>query len=351
MGTFLRKIAKYLFAVCCAMPPGISADSEFGIFKTIDGGQNWQSFDGTIAMSEDACLDPDVIPSTSADSTLTIETKLFIANPGSNTQQQTFLRFINPNEDVTSVEVYGIDDGGNFSSNSAMSFNLDGGASKQITAQDLENGNAAKDLTGHFCDGQGKWQLQVRADNPVEVVGLIRTPDGFLTSLADVVPTVDDINQIYFVNPANNTTQQTFLRIVNTTSESGSVTISGVDDTGATSAGTVTFSLAADEAKQITSQDLENGNSSKGLSGSLDDGSVVVMEQNPSWGNRVIGLTDEGHNALAIDPVMLERDDENGTVIYPKHVHKALRRHLGLENTAVDAAFQFTNTEDFGFFG
>ena len=79
-------------------------------------------------------------------------------------------------------------------------------------------------------------------------------------------------------------------------------------------------------------------------------GSVVVMEQNPSWGNRVIGLTDEGHNAYAINPDTLERDDENGTIIYPKHVHKALRRHLGLENTAVDEAFQFTNTEDFAFF-
>jgi len=79
-------------------------------------------------------------------------------------------------------------------------------------------------------------------------------------------------------------------------------------------------------------------------------GSVVVMEQNPSWGNRVIGLTDEGHNAYAINPITFERDDENGTIIYPKHVHKALRRHLGLENTAVDEAFQFTNTEDFAIF-
>jgi hypothetical protein len=204
---------------------------------------------------------------------LAIETKLFVANPGSNTQQQTFLRFINPNEEVTAVEIYGIDDNGNFSANSAMSFNLDGGASKQVTAQDLENGNAAKDLNGHFCDGQGKWQLHIRSDNPVEVMGLIRTPDGFLTSLTDVVPEVKGINQIYFANPANNTTQQTFLRIVNTTSESGSVTISGIDDTGAVSTGTVTFSLAANEAKQINSQDIENGNSGKGLSGTLDDGS------------------------------------------------------------------------------
>ena len=80
-------------------------------------------------------------------------------------------------------------------------------------------------------------------------------------------------------------------------------------------------------------------------------GSVIVMERNPTWGNQVIGETDEGHNAYSINPSTLARDDINGTIIYPKHIHKALRRYLGLEDTAVDAAFKFTNTEDFDFFG
>lgn len=79
-------------------------------------------------------------------------------------------------------------------------------------------------------------------------------------------------------------------------------------------------------------------------------GSYIVMEQGAAWGNRVVGLTDEGHNAYRINPLTLQRDDNNGTLIHPKHVHKALRRHLGIENTAVDANFLFTNTEDFDFF-
>lgn len=79
-------------------------------------------------------------------------------------------------------------------------------------------------------------------------------------------------------------------------------------------------------------------------------GSFIVMEKNPAWGNRMVGLTDEGQNAYKINPSTLARDDANGTIIYPKHVHKALRRYLGMENTAVDAAFQFNNTEDFAFF-
>ncbi len=79
-------------------------------------------------------------------------------------------------------------------------------------------------------------------------------------------------------------------------------------------------------------------------------GSVIVMEQNPSWGNRAVGATDELHNAYQMNPATLERDDDNGTIIYPKHVHKALRRYLVLESTAVDAPFPFNNTEDFDFF-
>ncbi len=80
-------------------------------------------------------------------------------------------------------------------------------------------------------------------------------------------------------------------------------------------------------------------------------GSVVVMEKNAGWTNRTIGLTDGAHNAYSINPASLQRDDNNGTIIYPKHVHKALRRHLALENTPVEQNLAFTNTEDFGFFG
>ena len=79
-------------------------------------------------------------------------------------------------------------------------------------------------------------------------------------------------------------------------------------------------------------------------------GSVIIMEKNPSWGNQVIGSTDEMQNAHKFNPKNMQRDDAKGTNIYPKHVHKALRRHLGLENTAVDQNFKFLGAEDFDFF-
>ena len=80
-------------------------------------------------------------------------------------------------------------------------------------------------------------------------------------------------------------------------------------------------------------------------------GSFVIMEKNQPWTNRVVGETDDLHFAHRINPTSVERDDANGTIIYPKHVHKALRRYLGIENTPGAQRFPFNNTEDFAFFG
>ena len=80
-------------------------------------------------------------------------------------------------------------------------------------------------------------------------------------------------------------------------------------------------------------------------------GSFVVMEKNQTWTDRVVGITDELHFAQKINPQTLERDEMNGTIIYPKHVHKALRRYLGIEETDGSKRFPFNNTEDFAFFG
>ena len=80
-------------------------------------------------------------------------------------------------------------------------------------------------------------------------------------------------------------------------------------------------------------------------------GSFVVMEKNQPWTNRVVGETDALHFAHKIHPVTLRRDDANGTIIYPKHIHKALRQYLGIENSLSAQRFPFHNTEDFAFFG
>ena len=80
-------------------------------------------------------------------------------------------------------------------------------------------------------------------------------------------------------------------------------------------------------------------------------GSYVVMEKNRPWTNRAVGETDGLHFAQRINPKTLQRDDANGAIIHPRHVHKALRRYLGIEHAVGAQLYPFNHTEDFAFFG
>ena len=80
-------------------------------------------------------------------------------------------------------------------------------------------------------------------------------------------------------------------------------------------------------------------------------GSFVVMEKNRAWTNRVVGETDGLHFAHKLNPLTLQRDDSGGTLIHPKHIHKALRKYLGIEGLEESRKFPFGNTEDLPLFG
>lgn len=78
--------------------------------------------------------------------------------------------------------------------------------------------------------------------------------------------------KVYHVNPAGNTTAQSFVRVINPSNVPGRVTITGIDDAGISSPNSVSFDLPARGSMQVNSEDLENGNADKGLTGSLGDG-------------------------------------------------------------------------------
>ena len=79
-------------------------------------------------------------------------------------------------------------------------------------------------------------------------------------------------------------------------------------------------------------------------------GSYIVMEEAPSWGNRTVGITDGLHNASKINPATLQEDSLNGITLHPKHVHKALRRYVGVDGFAEQERLTFGSTEDVDFF-
>jgi len=74
-------------------------------------------------------------------------------------------------------------------------------------------------------------------------------------------------------------------------------------------------------------------------------GSVVCMKKEASWGNRVVGSTDGAQAALALNPTTLVQDD-NGVVIQPGHIHKALRTELGLDGAGLAFPFELVDNLD-----
>jgi hypothetical protein len=58
-------------------------------------------------------------------------------------------------------------------------------------------------------------------------------------------------------------------------------------------------------------------------------------------GNRVVGKTTDGHDAIPLDPItkMPAADASQGVRITPAHVHRGLRRLLGIEGSDADHMF------------
>ena len=117
----------------------------------------------------------DVAPSTAT------RHRIAMFNPGSNRNQESLLRLINPGEEAAQIIVYGIDDKGT-SGGDGVSLTLTARESRTVTAWELESGTDG--LTGKLGDGSGKWQLMITADQPVVVMSLLHSPTGHLTNLS-----------------------------------------------------------------------------------------------------------------------------------------------------------------------
>ena len=79
-------------------------------------------------------------------------------------------------------------------------------------------------------------------------------------------------------------------------------------------------------------------------------GSAIMIRQGAHWGNRVVGATDEMHNALKINPQSLQVDNSSaGIILEPKHLQQAMRELGGVANSAVALKFPL-NAETVDFF-
>ena len=158
-----------------------------------------------------------------------------------------------------------------------------------INSDDLENGNVEKGLDGATGPGQGRWRLELTSDLDIEVLAYLRTDDGFVTSMHDVVPHTGAGHHVAIFNPGSNANQVSHLRLVNRGAESAEVTIEGIDGDGESPGTAVRLSVPPRGARSVTARELESeegrGEGLRDLVGALGDGAgkwrLVVSSDPP----------------------------------------------------------------------
>ena len=118
-------------------------------------------------------------------------------------------------------------------------------------------GNTDKRLEGSTGPGEGDWRLELTSTLELQVLTYIRTDDGFLTSMHDLVPETEAGHRVAIFNPGRLTNQVSELRLVNPAAEAAEVTIMGID--GDSPSTPVVLLLPAGASRTLTAQELESG--------------------------------------------------------------------------------------------
>ena len=206
-----------------------------------------------------------------------------------------FVRIRNANGPPRSgtVRIFAIDDTGSvrLGRDRPVTLSLDAGETVNLNSGDLEQGNPSKGLPVGVGDGNGNWWLSLETDLNIYAAAYIRTPDGFVTAMHDVVSALDVVSSIdeesvyivHYFNPGSNMRQISRLRLINTQTQEVTVTIIGVDDAGDSApGGNVRLTLPAGHSRMLTAQQLELGGA--GISGRLGDGKgkwTLIVEASP----------------------------------------------------------------------
>ena len=183
--------------------------------------------------------------------------------------QEGFLRVVNRSNRAGTVQILAFDDAG--AQAGPVTLSLEANAVRHFNSTDFEYGNAAKGLSNGVGGGTGDWRLEITTDLDILTLAYVRTSDGFLTSVHDVIPEMQGIQYTAIFNPASNNRQRSLLRLVNPNGSVANVTLEGLDDAGASSpGGEMRVTVPAGGTETLSADDLENGRF--GLQGALGDG-------------------------------------------------------------------------------
>ena len=145
---------------------------------------------------------------------------------------QGFARVINRSQRAGEVRIEAVDDAG-MGRGGPVTLRLGAGETVHFNSDHLEGVKAHKALSGDTGAGEGDWRLAFTSGLDIEVLGYIRTEDGFLTAMHDVAPVRGEAHEVFIVNPGSNPNQVSRLRVVNPGEANARVRIEGVDDAGA----------------------------------------------------------------------------------------------------------------------
>ena len=188
----------------------------------------------------------------------------------SNSAHEGVVRFVNASPQGGSVNIRATDDSG--WSPPPVTLHVGPGESIHLTTRDLEQGNAARGLSGYLGAATGDWRLDVSSERDIEVLPYVRAYDGLLAPMRAVAEAERGVHRVSTFAPANDPGapgQTGLLRLINRGGEALTAHIAGTDDSGATS-GDVSLAIPAGASVLLTAAELEGGAS--GLRGALGDG-------------------------------------------------------------------------------
>ena len=189
-----------------------------------------------------------------------------------------FVRIINRSDRAGTVEIRAIDETGQLFG--PISLSIDARRAAYFNSEGLEKGNPEQGLSGGIGPGgTGHWRLELSSELDIVARAYNRSPDGFLTSIHEVVEEIQASNDSYiyyvaFFNPGRNASRVSVLRLINRSDQWARIYIAGLDDMNQrgppVSEGDLRLDLGPREAVAFTAQELEQGDSD--FSGHLGEG-------------------------------------------------------------------------------
>ena len=151
-----------------------------------------------------------------------------------------------------------------------------------FNSDDLEFGNPDKYISHGLGSGSGDWRVVLESEQEITAYAYVRTSDGFLTSMHDVMPFMEKGYQegYYAVtfNPARNRDQVSLLRIVNPNDKTATVAIRGYPDACCAPSDPIAFyDIPPKGAIRVAAQELEEGSELTEMGGKRQ---ILVTELN-----------------------------------------------------------------------